>query len=201
MTNYYSINDVIKQTGFNKRTVNDLLQHIRVTIKPYSKRGSYNRWQFDSTGMDIWDKVRQLKDDGLGNKVIGEELAKLYVKQPEKSPKQDVKPSENDLVRELMDKLERSNENTFGALKEISEKEKMISEKEKLIAVQQQQLLLLTEGKTPEEMKREKQDQEKELIIRQEKRKLLLGELLSLEGKWFKNSRKKEIISELQEMA
>lgn len=201
MTNYYSINDVMKQTGFNKRTVNDLLQELKETFRPYSKRGSYNRWQFDSTGMDIWDKVRQLKDDGLGNKNIGEEIVKLYGKQGVNSRKLNVKQGENDLVRELMDKLERANEKTFGVLREITEKEKVILEKEQLISVQQQQLLLLTEGKTPEEIKLEKQEQEKELISQQEKRKILLSELLSLDGKWFKKKRKREIISELQEMA
>ena len=74
MVNYYSTNEVMQRTGFNKRVLNELLPYIKEVIEPYSKRGSCNKWQFDSIGMDIWDKVKQLKDNGLGNNSIMEEV-------------------------------------------------------------------------------------------------------------------------------
>lgn len=103
----------------------------------------------------------------------------------------------------------------------IESKQGVIESKKETIHSLQQNLRLLTDGRNPEKVKeehnqkieeaaetkqkleqlREEKRRHKEAERRrQEKREELLAELKSLEGKWFSGSRRREIITELEQL-
>lgn len=120
-------------------------------------------------------------------------------------------PAETDIQARLIEALQESNQEVREA------KDEVIESQQETIESLRENVKLITDGRDPEAVKEEhekkvKEAAEKEQKIRElrkekerrekreHRRQRLLAELKSLEGKWFKSGRRKEIIAELKRL-
>jgi len=205
----YTIEDISEHTHLKVPFIRRCITALKKELSPHMQRSdNKNSLLFDTNALTIFDQIMQLKDAGCSLPTIKEKLqltaepkVNKQVLNLENSTNQTLSNSMNeDFISMFLEKLEASNKAILEAKNEsLRTKDEVIklnqtlSEKEHVIAVQQQHLLLLTDGKPPEEVKSVKEEKAKKV-------QSLLTELESLEGKWFSGKRKKTIIKELQEL-
>lgn len=172
MTYDKTINDIIDYTGLKYEYIIKCIKELDEVLKPHVQRGDKNSLIFDSNALKIFDRIKQLKDGKQSITSIKiqleSELSKTQ-KHTENTTSNLINDTQNmqesDLTKMLITKLEEANKKSFESL------EKVLESKNEVIEVQRRenqelknQMLLITAGKTPEEIRLEQQMKEQEVL-------------------------------------
>lgn len=191
-----TINDIIEYTGLKYEYIIKCTKELDSILKPYTQRGDKNSLIFDSNALKVFDRVKQLKDGKQSISSIKIQLeSELNKTQKDtknitsNSVNDNTNTLESDLTKMLINKLEESNKKNYESL------ELVLQTKDQVIEVQRRenqelktQILLITDGRSPEEVRKEFIDKEVELKLLQSKgveleEKLKLEKALADENK------------------
>jgi len=212
----YSINDLAEYTGLKVDFIRKCVKYFEDLFEPYMDRGDKNSLMFDSNALVIFDRIKQMKEKGLTVKSIGDYLHdELAAAEKEEKSKHETAQANNmkDYFEMLMREIKDSHRTTIDA------KDETIYTQKSQINTLESKILLLTDGRSPEEMKRKQEEEERkrdderhkielerrsreeELLKQQhiqQQRTQLLMELENLEGQLFKGRQRKEIVERLK---
>ena len=203
MSYSFNIKDIQKKTGLNERFIRRCLEGLKETFSSHISRGENNALLFDESALVLFDQIKQLKEQNLNIP----EIRKRLDYQPGKGEKIGSKPDEQTLEN-LPEKLVKAEENSISHFYErlLEEKEKthkaemeaksyqvQLDTQKAMIDALQSKLLLLTDGRDPEEVK-------KEIEAKEKRKNEILDRLGEFEGKWFKKKERKELLEELRAM-
>ena len=149
----FTINYIAKDTGLNTSFIRKCIKQLDNILKPHYIKGDSNQIQFTESGYVIFDQIKRLKEQGLNINVIKEHLEKQLhqqSKQEEVAIQSIIKhiPEDFDMFKKFFEEKETR-------LKEKSEYQQRIFELEHLSNHLKEQLLYITDGKSPEEYKNE----------------------------------------------
>lgn len=174
------INQLSEQTGLKETFIRKCLNRLNPILEPYLSRGENNSWIFKSSALEIFRRIKELKEDDMTLPEIEKKLKKDLEpggKSVQTRQSNRVKPvgkpdkpragerTDPDLLKDLLQK------NTELAVKLSQEKDarrqdqqqaadeilKLTKEKERADSG----LKLLTDGKPPEQVKAEKTEAQK----------------------------------------
>ena len=198
----FTIEELHKRTGLPVHFIRNCVKSFKDVLEPHIKRGEYNSLLFDNNALIIFDKVKQLKEQGLSLKEIQKQLNEISntketpLKHSQTGTDRDLK----DEIIELHQQNAKDRENHFQEklayehqLAELKQ-EKSLLEREKLVL--ENSLKLLPEGKPPEVIKSDwEKSQSRHLEISN-----LLSRLEELEGKSFKGKERRQLLRRLREL-
>ncbi len=198
----HNINDISTRTSLSVNVLRKCIDRLKPTLQPYMQRGDNNQILFNNSGLIIFDKISQLKTEGLSLPEIELELKKIKLpgQGDETGGKTDkgkgTKPQANDqaLLDKLLDLKDELAQEKQKGLKDTNEKDRRIHELEKQKLILENTLKLLPEGKTPEQLKQEYEDRQK----KERAKGRIVAELKST-GIFQRNKRKK-LLSELEKV-
>ena len=202
----YTVNDICKFTGLKEPFIRRCIRECRDLLNQWSIRGDNNSILFEDSALKFFDRVKQLKEEGANlvqiKTVLLKELQTQVVSQADEAPVAEPKVEssesvDNVVVNVLLEEYKSSQ-------KEVVESHKdLVKAKDELIVGLKQQMFLLTDGRTPDEIRirrtAEKAEQ-KELQQIRLRRVSLIGELKALEGKLFSGNKRLEILKQLEEI-
>ena len=179
MAYHHTIKDIEKKTGLNVSFIRRCLTHMKEIFDPCTaKGGNNNAIMFDDNALVIFDRIKQLKsNDSLTLPEIKQRLTdtlsevnKINEQTLTNETINVIKPYEHEFIKELYERL-------------LEEKDKShqteIKAHKTMIDALQSKLKLLTDGRDPEEIKREAEH-------RAQEKKEIFSRLGELEGRWFK---------------
>ena len=70
----HEINDVIQYTGLKDKFIRKCLTMFKGFLEPYVHRGTFNKILIDDSGLVLFDRIRQLKEEGLSIPQIQKEI-------------------------------------------------------------------------------------------------------------------------------
>ena len=201
----FILKDIQKKTGLNERFLRRCLVDMRDVFEPHIGRGENNALLFDESALVLFDKIKQLKAGGLNIPEIRKRLGYRPGK-PEKEggetgsqtlvgfSEKPVKPDEETSVSRFYERLLEEKEKTHQAELEAKSYQLQMESKELEMKALKIQLYLLTDGRDPEEVKREEEEKRK-------KKKEILDRLEELEGRWFKGEERRKLLEELRRLS
>ncbi|MBF0205146.1 MAG: hypothetical protein HQK67_12790 [Desulfamplus sp.] len=212
----FTIKYIAEDTGLSIPYIRKCVEQLDEVLKPHYTKGACNKIQFSQGGYIIFDQIKQLKAQGLNLTAIKEHLEQSLkeYKQGETVDQNLLNPTQipasdmnlfNKLFQEKEDRLkERAKyeqlliDSERQSLKEKEEYQQRISEFEQVSTHLKSQLLYLTDGRTPEEVKKQWQQEQ----LDKQRIAWILKELENLEGifsivNYFK---RKKLYKELQEL-
>lgn len=212
-----TIEDIKNRTGLKDAFIRKTLINLQDIFKNYSKRGINNSFLFDENAMQIWDRIKQAKEQNLNIEAIRENIvSSLNNKSDQTSTKTYVDQSVNLNLEQVLKQARES------LLMVMQAKDETIKTKDLLITELQNKILLITDGKSPEIIKNEYFNKDLELVklqsennhnlekinsissqlekteLNNKRKNELIQELQILEGKFWKGKKRKLIIQELQ---
>ena len=170
MNHHHTIEDIEKITSLPKKYIRDCI----VGLKDYLDeqrcliKGNKNVWLFDDNGLKIFDVIKQLKDNRYSIQAIKEYLENSKVTHSNHESKAQLNESETNNINVFLVKIEQLTNQVIQAKNETIEKQEELLEKEKLVQLQGYQLKLLTDGRTPEEVREEQKKKEDNLRLQNE---------------------------------
>lgn len=201
-----TINDIIDYTGLKYEYIIKCTKEMDTVLKPHIQRGDKNSLIFDSSALKIFDRIKQLKDGKqsiTSIKVQLESELDKTSKDTQNTTSNLINDTQNmqesELTKLLINKLEEANKKTFESL------EKVLESKDQVIEVQRRenielknQILLITAGKTPEELRAEQQIKEQEIFRLKQKAEEAQKEV---EGIKIKEQEKEKELLQLKQQA
>jgi len=199
----FTINYIKKNTGLSDPFIRKCLKQLDTILKPHYNKGNFNQIEFTQNGYVIFDQINQLKAQGLNIVAIKKHLEKQL--ENTQTHTNTTTASNTNIVEQplnhlpidmnLFNKLFEEKEARF---KERAEHQQRIMELEYLSDHLKGQLLYLTDGRTPEEVKKQWQQEQMD----KQRISWILKELESLEGifsvvNYFK---RKKLYKELREL-
>lgn len=198
----YSINDLADYTGLKIDFIRKCVKAFEDVLEEYQDRGDKNSLLFDSNALVIFDRIKQLKEKNYTINVIGDYLRRDMddaEEQRQEKEKDETGFQMKEYMGMMMQEIKESHRMTMSA------KDETIRTQKSQINTLESKILLLTDGKSPEEIKRQQEEEQRKKTIDlqtqlqvQQQRMNLLMELESLEGQLFKAKRRKEIFQELR---
>ncbi|MEK7432844.1 MAG: hypothetical protein AABZ74_06915 [Cyanobacteriota bacterium] len=154
-----SVQFVITTTGFSYDYIRKIIKELQPILSPYMQRGDNNSILFDSNAIVIFDQVKQLKQGGLNIKSIKEKLMSKPLTEPHKVYPTPIQTSiKTDVIETLLSDLKEAHRRTLDA------KDQTILNLDKRINSLESQILLITDGRTPEQVRAEQLTKEKEIL-------------------------------------
>jgi len=206
----FTIDYIAKNMGLTVAFIRKCLKQLDSILKPHCIRGDSNQIMFTENGYIIFDQIKQLKEKGLNINAI-----KAHLEQQLNSDSQQIdKAIQDDIVNPLLTDInllkrlfkekelrltERlEHQQRIFELEHLSQHQQRITELQHLSDHLKGQLLYLTDGRTPEEVKKQWQQEQ----LDKQRIAWILKELESLEGifsvvNYFK---RKKLYKELQEL-
>lgn len=200
-----TIEELEKYIGLKKWYIRKVIRELKEELKSYIKHGQKNSLLFNSDAIAIFDRIKHLKEQGYNIKTIQRELntenqeaPKIFKDKQNKNTTQakHTQAVEKDSLTHLLLMVEKKDEEVNGKRAELEEAKKQILELEFQNKSIQSKVKLLTDGKTDEEIlkeRRAKQDIKLRIVE-------ILTEIEGMEGKMFIKKRRKELIAELKEL-
>jgi DNA-binding transcriptional MerR regulator len=203
-----SIADICSYTGLKEPFVRRVIRECKELLVEYFRRGDNNSIMFDDNGLTVFDRVKQLKQDG----------ASLYEIKVKLSSELEKPSGDKDLVEKPSETLHEGNGLVASKLGvkpfwynelqkaqniALESKEDLLNGKQEVINQLKQQVLLITDGRSQEEIRREKDNEilkknnEQDLRIDRIK---LLGEIKALEGRYFVGTKRLALLKKLEEI-
>lgn len=206
MEHPYSLRDIQKHTGLKYDFLRRIVKEIPELADAYAVKGLNNALMFNTNGLACFREVAQMKEAGYTLPSIRSQVLSALPKQSANLPNQSsepqhnqgTQPGDNVLIR-LLEAAHKSERESFHIA--LSEKEKMISQQQQTIQALESGLKLLTDGRSPEEVRQEQQKQANELFHMKallQEQKTLLAELSSL--RWYQGKRKKGLLKRLKSL-
>ena len=174
MENMYTIADIVKITGLKEKFIRNCVENLKNDVlKDSIKRGNKNSLLFDSNALTIFDFIKQKYESGYSISTIKQELLEGNLGKTESETEVNLPPP--DSLVSLVNELKTLNNTVLKAKDEMLEKEREIFVKEKQIIEQshlithlKDNLKLITDGRSPEEVREEQIKKELELKRHQE---------------------------------
>lgn len=203
----YTITDICKFTGLKEPFVRRCIRECREMLNQWSIRGDNNSILFEDSALKFFDRVKQLKEEGanlvqIKSTLLNDLKTKDLASSSEDSEKivSDV-ATEADVQSEVVGSLIK--EYRIVQQEVLESHKNVLQAKDELIVGLKQQMYLLTDGRTPEELRirrSEEQAEQKEMQRIRLKRVSLIGELKALEGKLFASQKRLDILKQLEEI-
>jgi len=194
------LEDIAKLTGLKEAFLRRCIGRYQKAFEPHTKRGDKNSLLFDDNAVVLFDKIKQLKEKGLNLNEIDKEINMINSKTNKHSETEH--PNIDDtLLKIIEEKVVKHNKDKDDRVIELydkllEEREKRLTEKEEVIDNLKKQILMLTDGKTIEEVK-EEENKKRQRANRQAE---IITELDMYDGKLFAKSRRKALLVELREL-
>lgn len=194
----YSIKELAKRTNLDISFIRKCKNTFKQIIDPHIQRGEKNKLLFTDNALIIYDRIAQMKSEGLSIPEIQKQFKQDF-KTVQTDISKDVQATQT-MDKELLDKIfelqKQLSEEQAKRYVECKEKDQHIIELENLSTHLKSQLLYLTDGRTPEEVKQQWQQEQMD----KQRIAWVLKELESLEGifsvvNYFK---RKKLYKELQ---
>ncbi len=223
----YSNNDILQRTGLKPDFINHCNSKLGDLLGPFRIKGDKNKLLYDGNGLRLWDAIKEHKERGENIRQIRQALERI-VRPDSQTTEPTSKPTSQTFQTNPQTSQGTEGEGGGGdqALVKIEHLyERMLDDKERQIVQAQErtdevkQLLgmLLPPGKTPEQVKAERDETRQHLVDqgqklkelldekrdshareegRRERRQAFISELEHLTG-WGKGKRRREILDEL----
>ncbi|MBF0378753.1 MAG: hypothetical protein HQK72_14915 [Desulfamplus sp.] len=210
----FTIKYIADDTGLSIPYIRKCLEQLDEVLKPHYTKGACNKIQFSQNGYIIFDQIKQLKGQGLNLTAIKDRLEQSLqeCKQGETVGQNLLKPTQisasdinlfNKLFQEKEERLkERAKHQELlidlerRHLKEKEEYQQQISEFQQVSTHLKSQLLYLTDGRSPEEVKHQWQQEQMD----KQRIAAILKEIEELDGIFsnLKYTKRKKLYKELQ---
>jgi len=193
MLYHLTIKDIQKQTGLKDNFIRRCLSHMKDIFEPHISRGENNTLLFDDSVYPLFNRIKQLKEkDKLTLPEIERRLGYKPVKPDDKAdnngyqtlPNQLAKPDNIDTVRALYERLLKEKDKTYQTNLEAQQV---------VIDTLKSHVNLLTDGRSPEEIKKEAEEKRK-------RKEEILDQLEELKDRWFKGKEKQALIDKLRSL-
>lgn len=159
----HSLQDIINYTGLKPDFLRKAIKELEQILNPYTARGDKNALIFDSNSLVIFDRIKQLKENDYSIQMIKEKLvAELNIKtktESETLQNNHQNTQENFLYKELKEMNNRL----------LVAKDETIQTQKEQIKSLESKILLITDGRSPEQVKQEYMNKEIELKVLQNK--------------------------------
>lgn len=188
----YSLQDIVEQTGLDRKWVDRFYEKFPHLLAPYRQKKENNKIFYNQSGLAIWMRVTEMKAAGNAPTAIGRML------DHETGNVREVVESGGETRRENAGNVQESGAvQMWTQMLEKAWKTALDTERKRSEALESK-MLLLTDGRSPEEVRAEwnqKRKQEKQRVK-------LLSELDTLQHRWFfdKSRRQKEIVQQLKDL-
>lgn len=208
-----TIETIKERTGLKEPFIRKVVNQFADIFNPYMARGDKNSLIFDENAMQLFDQIKQAREQGLGIEFIKRNLEKSLKNKESKSTsntdQSNLDKNSNTLLEQALKAVQDMNQAVLTA------KDKLIEAKEQHIKDLNNQLLFLTDGKAPEIFQAENKDKDIRLAVlehdlehknillekfeaNKKKEKELVQELNNLDGKYFQGKKRKMLLQELQ---
>ena len=192
----FTIDYISTDMGLSIPFIRKCLKQLDKILKPHYSRGDSNQIIFTESGYVIFDQIKRLKAQGLNINIIREHLEQ-QLHQTSKSEETAIQSVVKHMP-EYFDMFNKLFEEKEARFKERAEHQQRIMELEYLSDHLKSQLLYLTDGRTPEEVKQQWQQEQ----LDKQRIAWILKEIESLEGifsvvNYFK---RKKLYKELREL-
>jgi len=226
----YSNNDIQRRTALKLDFINHCNSKLGDLLAPFRIKGDKNKLLYDDSGLRLWDAIKQHKERGENIRQIRQALERI-VRPDSQTTEPSSKPTSQTF--QTNPQTSQGTEREGGGGDQPLEKtehlyERMLEEKERQIVQAQERIdevkqllgMLLPPGKTPEQVKAERDETQqhladqgrklKELMDerrashtreqgRRERRQALHTELAKLNS-WGKGKRRREILNQLNRL-
>lgn len=195
----FTIDYIAKDTGLSVPFIRKCLKQMDAIFKPHYKKGEFNRIYFNQNGYVIFDQIKQLRATGLKIEAIKAHLEdQLKHSQIPSFTNTNIEQTAVNQIAYDLNIINKLFEEKEARLKEKEESRVRIRELEQLAEQLQGQILYLTDGRTPEKVKKQWQQEQ----LDKQRIAWILKELESLEGifsvvNYFK---RKKLYKELKEL-
>jgi DNA-binding transcriptional MerR regulator len=212
-----SIQEIAKQTGLTVQYIRKAKDYLHAIIQPHEQRGNKNALMYDSTGVLIFDRVKQMKQEGLSLPSIKDAIEAEFQNTSPHKPLDvvEVSPEGAQDVKYYVTKLLETQE-TLN--RDIRQKEAEIREKEAEIRgwIQKYEGLAgavkMLPGGSPEgikeelsriqteseKVKQESLQQVSQYQDTQERIAELIEALKQTEGRFFQGKKRKNLLKQLK---
>ncbi len=193
MSYHLTIKDIQKQTGLKDNFIRRCLSHMKDIFEPHISRGENNTLLFDDSVYPLFNRIKQLKEnDNLTLPEIERRLGYKPVKSDDKAdndgyqtlPNQLAKPDDIDTVIALYERLLQEKDKTYQTHLEAQQA---------VIDTLKSHVNLLTDGRSPDEIKKEAEEKRK-------RKEEILDQLEELKDRWFKGKERQALIDELRSL-
>ena len=188
----YSLQDIVEQTGLDRKWVDRFYEKFPHLLAPYRQKKENNKIFYNQSGLAIWMRVTEMKAAGNAPTAIGKML------DHETGNVREVVESDGETRRKNAGNVQESGVAQMWAEKlEKAWKTAWETERKRSEALESK-MLLLTDGRSPEEVRAEwNQKREHET-----QRAKLLSELDTLQRRWIfdKTRRQKQIVQQLKDL-
>ena len=195
-----NIKELSERIGFNIVYIRKCIDKLGEFILPHTKRGDFNQLLFDGNAVAIFDRIKQLKEDGLNFPEIRRRLQADLAQNAEsgKTPSEEFEQSgvklNSEFVKTVLDLSYKISEEKEKRIKEHEEAAKTIRQLQEEKQTLAMQLKLLPEGKTPEQLKADWEDEQK----RKREVAKIIGEFKNLGILHFR--KRKRLLARLEEL-
>lgn len=188
-----TVKDIQEYTGLDYHYILKCVRELPdVFTSEIIERGDNNSLLFNSNALILFDQIKQMKENNQSLKFMRSFFQNTF-NQNHKTPIESKEnQNQNELTKVLIEKLDSSNREVLNAFKET------IKSKDEHIKTLESKILLITDGRSPEEVKKEFIDKEIELKLLQSKsidleEKLKLEKMLANENKIAVDLKEKEL--------
>lgn len=166
-----------------------LIREIPELIEHFAMRGDKNALLFNNNGLIVFQSIAQLKAKQSTlteiRRTVLQSLPTLPIPTPHHSSQH--LPNSNQTPDKLLQMLEESQQTLQRAY------EDNLRTKDAVITELQSKLLLLTDGRSPEQLKQEQQ-------VKAQQRAITLKKLRALDGRWFARKQRQALLDALEQL-
>lgn len=176
----YNFEDIEKRTNLKPDFIRRCIRFFKDELNSHTLKTDNNSLSFNSNALEIFDKISQYKNQKLTLPAIKDKL-QLPTK-PENTTYQETtitlpKHTNENFIEPLFKEIREFRNGLVSTQQQLTEVYKTLIDKEKVIEVQKHQLKLLTDGRSPEEVKVEFINKEVDLRVLSSKNQDLLEKL------------------------
>jgi len=195
----YGVDDLVRRTGLARKFIQRCNAELANVLDPYRMTGENNKFLYNSSGLFVFDEIARLKSNGARMADIRQHLSSDLGKpgsrmetleEVAETRRAGEAPTASEEVRDAYERVIEAKDETIRITREAGER--LVSEKAAQVEVLQQQVRLLTDGRTIEEVRAEK----KERRARHTRRVTLLANLRETKG-LFQTRRRAQLIHNL----
>lgn len=172
-----TIQSIISYTGLSYSFITKCLKAMPEIFDTYSIRGDNNSILLDNNALVIFDKIKQLKEKGYTIATTKLELMKNLNKQEKTEVENSGNQEESSTSLVLVKALENSFSELLKAKEEvIKTKDEVIESHKREVLELKNQILLITDGRSPEQIRNEQLQKEREILEKQQKLEIAVKE-------------------------
>lgn len=211
-----NIEELSNITGLQVKFIRRCMADLPDLLEAHITRGDKNSILYSNNAVVIFNQIKTYKDKGYSLPSIKDELAKTLTSQGDdlaNESKQEETPTEQkntshdndskktvsqliEILKEKDNQLSKQQSDTETLRKEKETLQTNLQELEKQKLAIENSILLLTDGKSQEEILKEKHKKQEDRVRIAE----IMKELEYLDGKLFKGKLRKQLIQELRDL-